>query len=135
MALDPQGALVLQTVAMPADTNYNGDIFGGWIMSQMDLGASIPAYSRARGKVTTVAVEAMVFHKPVAVGDLVSIYARLVKEGTTSMHIDVEVWSTRRPALEKIKVTEATFVYVALDENGKKRALPILDSTESAFLS
>ncbi len=132
MSDTPMGTLVLQTVAMPADTNYNGDIFGGWIMSQMDLGASIPAYARARGKIATRAVEAMVFHRPVAVGDLVSIYAQLVKEGTTSMHVAVEVWATRRPKLEKIRVTEATFVYVAIDENGKKRALPAPETRHKA---
>ncbi len=124
MSETPEGQLVLQTVAMPADTNYNGDIFGGWIMSQMDLGASIPAYARAQGKIVTVAVDSMVFHRPVAVGDLVSIYAKLVKEGTTSMHVEVEVWSTRRPKLEKIRVTEATFIYVAIGEDGAKRPLP-----------
>lgn len=118
------GDLVLQTIAMPADTNYHGDIFGGWIMSQMDLGASVPAYARAQGKVATVAVEGMNFHKPVAVGDLVSIYARLTKEGKTSMSVEVEVWSTRRPKFEKIKVTEATFIFVAIDDFGQKRTLP-----------
>ena len=128
MSSHPEGTLVLQTVAMPADTNYNGDIFGGWIMSQMDLGASIPAYARAQGKIATIAVEGMVFHRPVSVGDLVSIYAELKKVGTTSMHIEVEVWSTRRPSLEKIKVTEATFVYVAISESGKKRPLPPADT-------
>lgn len=128
MSVEPDGTLVLQTVAMPADTNYNGDIFGGWIMSQMDLGASIPAYARAQGKVATIAVESMVFHRPVSVGDLVSIYAKLKKEGKTSMHVEVEVWSTRRPSLEKIKVTEATFVYVAISESGLKRSLPEIDN-------
>ena len=124
MSDKPKGLLALQTIPMPADTNFNGDIFGGWIMSQMDLGASVIATNRSVGKVATVAVNAMTFHKPVLVGDLVSIHAEMLKEGTTSMHIGVEVWATRRPQQKQIKVTEAVFVFVALDENGKKRPLP-----------
>lgn len=120
----PKGMLTLQTIAMPADTNANGDIFGGWIMSQMDLGGSVVAAARSKGKVATVAVDGMAFHKPVLVGDLVSIHTELLKEGATSMHVGVEVWATRRPAQEKMKVTEAIFIFVAIDENGKKRPLP-----------
>ncbi len=121
---EPKGALALQTIAMPADTNANGDIFGGWLMAQMDLGASVVARARSRGKVATVAVNAMTFHKPVLVGDLVSIHSELQKEGTTSMHVGVEVWVTRLPSGERIKVTEAGFVFVAVDGNGGKRKLP-----------
>ena len=84
---EPKGTLALQTIAMPADTNANGDIFGGWLMAQMDLGASVVARTRSNGKVATVAVNAMTFHKPVHVGDLVTIYSELLKEGTTSMQI------------------------------------------------
>ncbi|MXU64696.1 acyl-CoA thioesterase [Oceanomicrobium pacificus] len=120
----PIGELTLQTLAMPADTNANGDIFGGWLMAQMDLGSSVKARARARGRVATVAVEAMTFHKPVHVGDVVSIYARLLGEGTTSMQIGVEVWVTRQPSQREVKVTEARFVFVAVDENGAKRPLP-----------
>ncbi|MHA3913926.1 acyl-CoA thioesterase [Halovulum sp. GXIMD14793] len=120
----PNGQLALQTIAMPADTNANGDIFGGWLMAQMDLGSSVLARSRACGRVATVAVEAMTFHKPVLVGDLVSIYGRLIKEGTTSMHVGVEVWVTRQPESIQTKVTQATFVFVAVDENSQKRPLP-----------
>ncbi len=83
----PKGDLALQTIAMPADTNANGDIFGGWLMAQMDLGASVVARTRSNGKVATVAVNAMTFHKPVHVGDLVTIYSELLKVGTTSMHV------------------------------------------------
>lgn len=116
--------VALQTIAMPADTNVNGDIFGGWLMAQMDLGASVPARNRAKGRVATVAVEGMTFHKPVLVGDLVSIHADILKEGRTSLHIGVEVWVTRQPSGDRTKVTEARFIFVAVDSDGKKRPLP-----------
>jgi acyl-CoA thioesterase YciA len=119
-----RGTLVLQTIAMPADTNASGDIFGGWLMAQMDLGASVVARTRARGRTVTVAVEGMAFHRPVHVGDLVSIYAELVATGATSMTIDLEVWASRRLSDERVKVTHASFVFVAVDEHGAKRALP-----------
>lgn len=124
MNAEPKGTLTLQTIAMPADTNANGDIFGGWLMAQMDLGASVTARTRSKGKVATIAVDAMAFHKPVHVGDLVTIYAELVKEGTTSMHVEVEVWITRLPEGIRLKVTEAKFVFVAVDGKGGKRTLP-----------
>lgn len=124
MTKKPRGQLVLQTIAMPADTNANGDIFGGWLMSQMDLGASVIGRSRARGRVATVSVEAMTFYKAVHVGDLVSIHAELVREGATSMHVETEVWVTRQPSGDHTKMTEARFVFVAVDEAGNKRTLP-----------
>ena len=120
---EPKGSLALQTIAMPADTNANGDIFGGWLMAQMDLGASVVARTRSNGKVATVAVNAMTFHKPVHVGDLVTIYSELLKEGTTSMHVGVEAWITRLPEGIRLKVTEAKFVFVAVDGKGNKRQL------------
>lgn len=120
----PTTEVSLQTIAMPADTNVNGDIFGGWLMAQMDLGASVPARIRAKGRVATVAVEAMTFHKPVHVGDLVSIHGTIIKEGRTSMQIGVEAWVLRQPSGARLKVTEATFIFVAVDENGVKRPLP-----------
>jgi len=120
---EPKGSLALQTIAMPADTNANGDIFGGWLMAQMDLGASVVARTRSNGKVATVAVNAMTFHKPVHVGDLVTIYSELLKEGTTSMHVGVEAWITRLPEGIRLKVTEAKFVFVAVDGKGNKREL------------
>ena len=120
----PKGDLALQTIAMPADTNANGDIFGGWLMAQMDLGASVVARTRSNGKVATVAANAMTFHKPVHVGDLVTIYSELLKEGTTSMHVGVEAWITRLPEGIRLKVTEAKFIFVAVDGDGSKRALP-----------
>ena len=120
---EPRGGLALQTFAMPADTNMSGDIFGGWLMAQMDLAATVPARARARGRVATVAVEAMGFHRPVQVGDLVSIHAEIVREGTTSMVVELETWVTR-PGGERLRVTEARFVFVALDAEGRKRPLP-----------
>ena len=119
-----RGTLTLQTIAMPADTNPSGDIFGGWLMSQMDLGASVLARTRAEGRVATVAVEGMAFHRPVRVGDLVSIFAELVGEGRTSVTLEIEAWVSRQQSGERLKVTQATFVFVAVDGNGNKRPLP-----------
>lgn len=124
MNATPNGVLALQTIAMPADTNVNGDVFGGWLMSQMDLGSSVIARARARGRVATVAVDAMTFLKPVWVGDVVSIYAKMMREGTTSMSVHTEVWVTRQPSGDFLKMTEAQFVFVAVDEEGRKRPLP-----------
>ena len=121
---EPTGTLTLQTIAMPADTNANGDIFGGWLMAQMDLGSSVLARGRARGRVATVAVEGMTFHKPVLVGDVVSIHAEMLHEGKTSMTIGIEAWVTRQPSGDRMKVTEAKFVFVAVDTSGVKRPLP-----------
>ncbi|MEO0913661.1 MAG: acyl-CoA thioesterase [Pseudomonadota bacterium] len=126
MSEAPQGQLCLQTIAMPADTNANGDIFGGWLMAQMDLGASVLARTRSSGRVATVAVEAMTFMKPVHVGDLVTIWGEIDEEGRTSMQISVEVWVTRQPEGSLLKMTEARFVFVAVDEQGQKRVLPEL---------
>lgn len=120
----PTGTLALQTIAMPADTNANGDIFGGWLMGQMDLGASVLARRRAQGRVATVAVDAMTFYKAVIVGDLVSLYAEIVQTGTTSMKIEVAVWVTRQPGNQHFRVTSARFIFVAVDTNGAKRNLP-----------
>lgn len=115
----PQGELVIQTIAMPSDTNPSGDIFGGWIMSQMDLGSSILAGKTARGRVVTVAMEGMSFLQPVRVGDTVACYATVEKIGRTSMTIPVEVWVRRYRTGELVRVTRAVFIFVALDENGK----------------
>jgi len=123
---EPAGALTLQTIAMPADTNANGDIFGGWLMAQMDLGSSVLARARARGRVATVAVKGMEFHHPVSVGDVVSIHSRIEKEGITSVSVGVEVWITRQPTGERRHVAGARFVFVAVDEASRKRPLPVL---------
>lgn len=129
MTETPAGTLALQTIAMPADTNANGDIFGGWLMAQMDLGCSVLARARARGRVATVAVEAMTFLRPVRVGDVVSLYAKVAREGTTSMTIEIEAWIRREPEDALAKVTEGRFVFVAIDETGRKRALPRTENT------
>jgi acyl-CoA thioesterase YciA len=114
----------LRTLAMPADANPNGDIFGGWVLSQMDLAGAAIGVKRARGRVATVAIDAMRFHRPIFVGDMVSCYARILEEGTTSMQIHVETWVERSAGDEVLKVTEGRFVYVAIDDEGKKRPLP-----------
>jgi len=117
--------LTLRVVPMPADANHTGDIFGGWIMAQVDLAGSIPAMRLAKGRVATVAVNSFQFRQPVMVGDLVSIYAEVVRVGRTSITVNVEVYAQRRPEeLECVKVTEATLTYVAVDENRRPRALP-----------
>ena len=115
----------LRVVPMPSDANFVGDIFGGWIMSQVDIAGSIPAIRRARGRVATVAVNSFTFKQPVFVGDLVSLYADIVRVGRTSITVDVEVFAQRRPLEnECVKVTEATLTYVAVDENRKPRVVP-----------
>jgi len=123
----PQGELVLRTLAMPADTNANGDIFGGWLMSQMDMGGAILAKEIAHGRVVTVRVDGMTFLRPVAVGDVVCCYARCVKRGNTSVSINIEVWVKKvssEPIGQRYKATEALFIYVAVDSEGKPRPLP-----------
>jgi acyl-CoA thioesterase YciA len=121
---EPDGALTIRTIAMPADTNPAGDIFGGWVMSQMDLAGAIAAVERVRGRVVTVAVEAMTFIAPVKVGDILCVYTKVDRVGTTSITIALEAWVRRNRLDDRQKVTEARFVYVSLDENGQKRAIP-----------
>ena len=120
----PGGEPALRVFAMPKDANANGDVFGGWVMSQMDLAGAVPAVERAEGRIATVAVNAMRFHQPIAVGDLVTCYAEISGTGTTSISVKVETWAKRRRMSHQVKVTEGTFVYVAIDETGAKRALP-----------
>jgi acyl-CoA thioesterase YciA len=124
----PQGELLLRTMPMPADTSFNGDIFGGWIMSQMDIAGSIMAKEITRTRTATVAVESMKFIKPVKVGDVVCCYGRMVRIGTSSVTIMLEVWA--RPILHAtedqfttFKVTEAAFTYVAIGADGKKQPI------------
>lgn len=113
---------VLRLVPMPKDTNANGDIFGGWIMSQVDIAGSIAAHKRAKGRVVTIAVNEFQFHKPVYVGDVVTCYADIVRVGNTSITVFVEVFAERGIAKQEvIKVTEATLTYVAIDAKGRKR--------------
>ena len=124
----PEGQPVLRTVPMPSDTNHAGDIFGGWIMSQVDIAGSISAIRRARGRIATVAVNSFVFKQPVLVGDLVSFYADILKVGRTSITVDVAVYAQRgvREGGEEIciKVTEAVLTYVAIDDNRRPRVVP-----------
>jgi acyl-CoA thioesterase YciA len=115
----PHGDVVIRTIAMPADANANGDIFGGWLMSQMDLGGAILARGTAHSRVTTVAIDSMSFLRPVNVGDVVTCYASLISIGRTSMKIDVEAWVQRYADSALHRVTEGTFTYVAIDESGK----------------
>lgn len=119
----PDGEPVIRTIAMPADTNPSGDIFGGWLMAQMDLAAGNLAARIARGRAATIAVEGMTFLKPVKVGDEVSLYADLVATGRSSMRIHVEAWRRNRYAEDSVKVTDATFTFVALDGDGRPRPL------------
>lgn len=114
--------LSLRVVALPSDANGSGDIFGGWIMSQVDIAGSIPAVRRARGRVVTVAVNSMEFHKPVYINDLVSCYARILKVGRTSITVAVDVYAQRNPESEDcVPVTRATLTYVAVDREGRPR--------------
>ena len=124
----PENDPILRLVPMPTDTNYAGDVFGGWIMAQVDLAGSLPAIRRARGRVATVAVNSFVFKQPVFVGDVVSFYATIVKTGRTSITVDVAVYAQRGLRLGNeeicIKVTEAVLTYVAVDEHRRPRVLP-----------
>src|SRR3954468_14673862 len=117
--VEPAGELVIRTIAMPADTNPNGDIFGGWLMSQMDLGAAIYARNLSRSRVTTVAVDGMSFLNPVNVGDVVNCYASLLKIGRTSIRVAVEAWVQRESDGKFLRVTAGVFTYVAIDDNGR----------------
>ncbi|MBV8176291.1 MAG: acyl-CoA thioesterase [Verrucomicrobia bacterium] len=122
--LPPESEPLIRAIAMPADANPFGDIFGGWLMSQMDLAAGNAARRRCRGRCATVAVDGMIFHEPVFIGDEVSLYGKIIKIGRTSMTVRVEAW--RRSGTEDVssKVTEATFTLVATDENRKPRPVP-----------
>ena len=122
--VQPRGELSLRTVAMPADTNPAGDIFGGWIMSLMDLAAGIAAGTRAKGRVATAAVSNLSFLQPVKVGDVVCVYTQITKTGRTSITVGVEAFVLRRNLGERVRVTAAEFVLVAVDEHGTPRALP-----------
>lgn len=119
----PRGEITIQTLAMPSDTNANGDIFGGWLVSQMDLAAGVLAKKAAKGRVATVAINSMTFLKPVHVGDVVSCYVEMIKQGNSSMTIAVEVWAESIGRQEKYRVTEGIFVFVAIDEHGHSRPI------------
>ena len=117
--------LVLRVMPMPADVNGNGDIFGGWVMAQVDIAGSVLPFRIAKGRIATVAVNQFVFKQPVSLGDLLSFYAKVTRIGTTSVSVHVDVYAERNPAnLQVVKVTEADLTYVAIDGEGKPRPLP-----------
>jgi acyl-CoA thioesterase YciA len=120
----PEGELAIRTVAMPADTNPNGDIFGGWVLSQMDMAGGMIATRRAHGRVATVAIATMTFRLPVFVGDEVSCYGEIIRIGNSSLTIKVESWVRRGRGGELIKVTEGLFTFVAIDDDRKPRKVP-----------
>ena len=113
------GELVIRTLAMPADTNINGDIFGGWILSQMDIGGSILSHKITKGKTVTVAIDSMKFISPVAIGDTICIYAKLIKLGNTSLKLNIKTYVTRKYTENRELVTQAEFTYVNIGDNGK----------------
>lgn len=119
----PRGELTVRTIAMPADTNANGDIFGGWVMSQMDQAGGIAGVERARGRVVTIAVDAMTFIQPMRVGDVLEVYTEVEGIGRTSMKIHVEAWAMRFQTHLRDKVTDATFTFVAIDDRGRPRPI------------
>ena len=120
---EPRGDLCIRTLAMPADTNANRDIFGGWLLSQMDIGGGVFASKIAKSRTVTVAIEAMNFRKPVFVGDLVSVHATLVRSGKTSITVHLEAWVLRRKEMRSILVTDGNFTYVSIDDRGRPQAI------------
>ena len=121
----PQGDLALQTVPMPRDTNASGDIFGGWLMSQMDTAGAIAAAKIAKGRVATVAIDKMTFMVPVKVGSVIGCYTSIDNIGRSSVHVHIEVWMSKRWGEDLTKVTEGTFVFVAIDDAGRTRSVPL----------
>ncbi len=121
---EPRGELAIRTLAMPADANPSGDIFGGWVLAQMDIAGGITAGQIARGRVATVAVDAMTFHLPVYVGDVLCIYAELERIGRTSIALHLEAWALRGRVGDRVRVTEGRFTFVAIDEAGRPRPVP-----------
>lgn len=120
----PTGELTVRLIAMPADTNANGDIFGGWVLSQMDQAGGIAAVERAKGRVVTIAVDGMTFIRPVKVGDVLCVYTKIESVGRTSMKVHIEAWARRFCSHEREKVTVAVFTFVAIDESGRPRPVP-----------
>ena len=118
---------IIRTSPRPSDLNMSGNIFGGWILAQMDVAGGITAARRAGGRVATVAIEAMSFHKPISVGDLISCYTEITLEGRTSLSVKIDVVANRMGVDEDIKVTEGTFIFVAIDDNNRPRPLPSVE--------
>ena len=120
----PRGALTVRVIAMPADTNANGDIFGGWVMSRMDQAGGMAGSERARGRVVTVSIDAMTFIRPMRVGDVLEVYTEIGGIGRSSMKIHIEAWAVRFLTHRREKVTDANFTFVAIDDNGRPRPIP-----------
>ena len=120
----PEGILSLQTIAMPADTNWSGDVFGGWIVSQMDLAGAIHAERFSKGRCATISINQMTFLVPVKVGDVISCYTKILKGGKTSIQMEIEVWDSHDDSRPPIRVTEGVFTFVAVDVKGNKRLIP-----------
>ncbi len=121
---EPRGTLTVRISAMPADTNANGDIFGGWVLSRMDQAGGIAGVERARGRVVTISVDAMTFIRPVRVGDVLEVYTEIEKVGRTSMKIHIEAWARRYQTYVHEKVTDANFTFVAIDDDSRPRPIP-----------
>lgn len=119
-----RGELTVRVIAMPSDTNANGDIFGGWVLSQMDAAGGIRGVERAQGRVVTIKVDTLIFIRPVKVGDVLCVYTDVESIGRTSMKIHIEAWARRFLTAEREKVTDATFTFVAVDDDGRPRAIP-----------
>ena len=129
----PEGTLSLQTIAMPADTNWSGDVFGGWIVSQMDLAGAIHAERFSKGRCATISINQMTFLVPVKVGDVISCYTKLLKVGNTSIQIQIEVWDSHDESRQPKQVTEGLFTFVAVDVKGNKRQIP--EEVKQKFLA
>lgn len=119
----PEGTLSLQTIAMPADTNWSGDVFGGWIVSQMDLAGAIHVERFSKGRCATIAINEMTFLVPVKVGNVISCYTKILKVGNTSVQVQIEVWNSHDNSREPIRITQGVFTFVAVDVNGNKRQI------------
>ena len=119
----PEGILSLQTIAMPADTNWSGDVFGGWIVSQMDLAGAIHVERLSKGRCATIAINQMTFLVPVKVGNVISCYTKILKVGNTSVQVQIEVWNSHDDSREPVRITEGVFTFVAVDVNGNKRQI------------
>ena len=127
----PEGTLSLQTIAMPADTNWSGDVFGGWIVSQMDLAGAIHAERFSKGRCATIAINQMTFLVPVKVGDVITCYTKILKVGNTSTQMEIEVWDSHDSSRDAVRVTEGVFTFVAVDVAGNKRQIP--EEAKQAF--
>ena len=129
----PEGVLSLQTIAMPADTNWSGDVFGGWIVSQMDLAGAIHAERFSKGRCATIAINQMTFLVPVKVGDVITCYTKILKVGNTSIQMQIEVWDSHDSSRDAVRVTEGVFTFVAVDVAGNKRQIP--EEAKQQFLA